>query len=93
MSQQPEETIKVDFEVDLGERGGIQRFRSVEDVETWVAQEKESWQWINTQTNRTQRNPYAGLLNDFDKYANRGRPTGSGQVFMILAANPPHRPR
>jgi hypothetical protein len=37
----------LDLEIDFGDKGGIQRFRNVGEIQTWLNEEQEFWSWLN----------------------------------------------
>lgn len=37
---------QLDLEIDFGDRGGLQRLRTVGDVEKWIQEEVEFWAWL-----------------------------------------------
>lgn len=40
------DALRIDLEIDFGERGGIQRFRTVGKVTEWLQEEKSFWAWL-----------------------------------------------
>ena len=38
----------LDLEIDFNTKGGLQRFKTIGDFQTWLNEEQEFWSWINT---------------------------------------------
>ncbi len=49
------ETAKLDLEIDFEDRGGLQRFKTIEDLRVWIAGEREFWKWLDQEPARSRR--------------------------------------
>lgn len=41
------EAAELDLEIDFEGRGGLQRFKTIEDLRAWIAEEREFWKWMD----------------------------------------------
>lgn len=46
------ETAKLDLEIDFGEQGGLQRFKTLTDFNSWISDEREFWKWLDEEPAR-----------------------------------------
>lgn len=49
------ETAKLDLEINFEGRGGIQRFKTVENLRAWLAEERLFWKWLDQEPARSRR--------------------------------------
>lgn len=40
------EEAQIDLEIDFEVRGGLQRFKTIAELRTWIAEEREFWKWL-----------------------------------------------
>ena len=56
------QTTPLHLDIDLGEQGGLQRFKFVSDLSRWIQEESDFWQWMKS-----------GNIPDFSRKAIGGR--------------------
>lgn len=71
------DSLRIDLEIDFGERGGIQRFRTIGKVSEWLQEEKSFWAWLRDAQARNFVTQCSGLSR-FWNY--------EGQVNQVLNA-------
>lgn len=56
---------RINLEIDFGEKGGLQRFTTVRDIDAWLNAEEEFWNWLKKPP-ATNHHQYVGeVLNQF----------------------------
>jgi len=55
--------VKIDLEIDLGEQGGLQRFRNIKEIDNWIREEVQFWNWL-------QQKPASDFINGFHTISN-----------------------
>lgn len=49
------EAAKLDLQIDFEGRGGVQRFKTIQDLRAWIAGEREFWKWLDQEPARSRR--------------------------------------
>lgn len=60
--------VMLGLEIDLGDKGGIQRLNTVGDFEAWLNEEKEFWYWTNQPPARNHGSNLGNMTNLFDQF-------------------------
>ncbi len=45
---EPAKVTEFPFDCDLGENGGLKRFKTLQSVKDWLTKERTSWEWVQT---------------------------------------------
>lgn len=56
---------RINLEMDFGDRGGLQRFISVSDFNSWLSREEEFWNWLKEPPASNHRQHLGEVLNQF----------------------------
>lgn len=57
-----------DLEIDLGTKGGLQRFKTVGDFQIWLNEEQEFWNWIDQPPASSHHGPLGNMFSLFGQY-------------------------
>lgn len=58
----------LDLEIDFGDKGGIQRFKTVGDIQAWLNEEQEFWNWLHQPPANQHYNHISNLVSQFQQY-------------------------
>lgn len=58
----------IDLEIDFGDKGGIQRFKTVGDITGWLNEEQEFWSWINRPPTNQHHSSLNNMVSMFESY-------------------------
>jgi hypothetical protein len=64
---------RIDLEFDLGSNGGLQRFKTVGEVQKWLDEEKEFWRWMNEGPASNHHSAVSDLISDFKRFQQNAR--------------------
>ncbi len=63
----------LDLEIDFGDKGGIQRFRNVGEIQTWLNEEQEFWSWLNRPPANQHHGQLGNMVSHFEQYYHQCR--------------------
>lgn len=63
----------IDLEIDFGDKGGIQRFKTVGDIGGWLNEEQEFWSWINRPPTNQHHSSLSNMVSTFESYYHDSR--------------------
>lgn len=79
----PEEfhQAQIELEVDLAEKGGLQRFKTVGDFQRWFDEEREFWRWMNEAPASNHHGAVSELISDYNRF------NDAAQTALFTAKN------
>jgi hypothetical protein len=63
----------LDLEIDFGPKGGLQRFKTVGDFQTWLNEEQQFWSWISQPPATNHHGPLGNTIPQFIQFYDQCR--------------------
>lgn len=67
------QSAPLDLQIDFGDKGGIQRFRTVGDLQSWLNEEQEFWNWLNRPPANQHLGQVGNMVQLFEQYYHNSR--------------------
>ena len=65
------ESAKLGLEIDFDEHGGLQRFRTLLDFQSWISEEREFWKWLTQEPAQTELQQIGAQSQRFWQFADQ----------------------